>query len=1080
MRHPLRRAVLGLGTLIALAGLDWSFHTSDAFAKDEDERRALSLDELDAEETRREELAEAAEEKRLEAIAKLKSLLGDAEGSRKAEMMLRLADLYFEQGQAKYFGEMEGYQKWYDDCFTNSPDPDECDKRQPDHTKSFSWYGKSVKLYEAILKGYPRYERADQATFYLGMTYLELTRREDALASFKKLVKLYPTSQWVPDAYVLIGEYYFDKNEAFPALRAYLKATSYKEHGRWAYAMYKLAWCYYNVEEYGKAIDTMKQVVSYSRENAEGDRQKVRLEEEALKDLVRFFADAGAMDEAYDYFSKLGKKDLIRAMLKRLASLYFEQGKFDQSVETYRRLINEAPQHRENPGYQEEIINAYRKMGDQERVLEEIRRLRTEYGRTSAWWRANASDPDAQKDADGTIEKALRFTATDFNEQARKLEKAKHPDARKMFESSVQAYLVYMEDYTDHANAYNVHYDFAELLWKLKRYDDAYGEYMKVVALDPKGQHSRFCAESAIFAAEEMVKKEGGGDIQMKREKVSKDVQPIDLTAWEQNLVDACKRYAELYPGDKKVEIATYKSAFLLYSRYHFTEAAEQFRTVIARWPNTSNAEFSAHLILDALTIKEEWASLRDTSKAFWQQEGLGSKKFKGEMYDIYSKSAFKVIEIDFEKNQDFGKTADSFLAFYEEFPEFEKVDFALNNAAAYYYKADRVADSMKVRHILIENERFGPKTKFYYRQIGALGYDYERLADFETASSYYDKLYELYPDEREKVDKAGGDDVDTKLADMDTQAADALYSSAVFNAAAGNWQGAVERYDTFIKGFPADERTLNSKLTVGKLFEDAKEYGKAAERFKTFYTSEKDASPDLTFFARLHHGRALYELGKDADARKLYKSSVAVYDKMMKAGGEPGAHTEFVAEMMYRLTEPELETQLAREIKGVMPSGSSTSQRNIKKEDAAFKNSLQKKTGGLLELEQKYTEIINTGAGEWGLASLVALGQTYEDMADALIESKCPFYLTDDQCEFYKETIGDKAYGPQEKAVSAYQLALQKSFELNLYNENTALATRRLGELRPTDFPGLNESFAKPGLTAEKTKRFDIEDSIE
>ena len=45
-----------------------------------------------------------AEEKRLESIDFLKELLakGDAEGERKAEMMLRLADLYFEQGRYLY------------------------------------------------------------------------------------------------------------------------------------------------------------------------------------------------------------------------------------------------------------------------------------------------------------------------------------------------------------------------------------------------------------------------------------------------------------------------------------------------------------------------------------------------------------------------------------------------------------------------------------------------------------------------------------------------------------------------------------------------------------------------------------------------------------------------------------------------------------------------------------------------------------------------------------------------------------------------------------------------------------------
>ena len=43
-------------------------------------------------------------------------------------------------------------------------------------------------------------------------------------------------------------------------------------------------------------------------------------------------------------------------MLKRLGRMYFEQGKFEQAIETYRRLITEEPQSPAAPDYQNEII----------------------------------------------------------------------------------------------------------------------------------------------------------------------------------------------------------------------------------------------------------------------------------------------------------------------------------------------------------------------------------------------------------------------------------------------------------------------------------------------------------------------------------------------------------------------------------------------------------------------------------------------------------------------------------------------------------------------------------------------------
>ena len=112
--------------------------------------------------------------------------------------------------------------------------------------------------------------------------------------------------------------------------------------------------------------------------------------------------------------------------------------------------------------------------------------------------------------------------------------------------------------------------------------------------------------------------------------------------------------------------------------------------------------------------------------------------------------------------------------------------------------------------------------------------------------------------------------------------------------------------------------------------------------------------------------------------------------------------------------------------------------------------------------------EIIQTGAGEYGLAALVDLGQLYENLAQTLRSAYVPPKLTEDQAELYKMGLEDKAYPNEEKAVQAYTQALQKSYELNLYNENTALAVRQLGVLRPLDYPGLSEDLIDPRFTSK------------
>ena len=331
-----------------------------------------------------------AEQKRLESIQRLKRLLSQpgVQDETKAEMMLRLADLYFQQGRYLYLKEMEVFDRLYEKCFNSETCNPEVLK--PDNSGSKEWQLKSIKLYESILRGYPTVRPGGPGHLLPGLSLQGPGQRGEGGRVVQAAGEALPGLRVPPDAYVLIGEYYFEvKANAFGALKAYQKAATFTDSPKYSYAMYKLGWSYYNVGDYEKGIETMKTVVSYSMSQTEQTQSNLQLQDEALKDLVRFFADADAMNEAIEYFTKLGRDDLIRSTLKKLAAMFFEQGKFDRSVEMYRRLIVDSPTSTDNPEYQVEIINAYKKMGQREKVLEEINRLRADYGPTSAWATAN-------------------------------------------------------------------------------------------------------------------------------------------------------------------------------------------------------------------------------------------------------------------------------------------------------------------------------------------------------------------------------------------------------------------------------------------------------------------------------------------------------------------------------------------------------------------------------------------------------------------------------------------------------------------------------------------------------------------
>lgn len=1000
-----------------------------AMAADSAERRVLRANDVQSADAKSEELRKQAEAARMESIERLKKLITETNpsGDTKAEMLLRLADLYFEEGRELYLAEMADAQQRTDTCF-NTPGC-KVEDVKPDNTASRGWQEKSIKLYKQILQAYPQYSRADDATFYLGQALADTGSADEANTQFGNLVRNYPESSHVADAYVLIGEYWFEKNEAYKALQAYQRAAAHKDSDKYAFAMYKLAWCYYNVSEYAKAIETMKAVVTFSSTTTTTQKATVQLLDEALKDLVRFFADAGDLNEAIDYFNKLGKKELIRDVIKKLAGTYMEQGKFDQAITTYKRLIAEDPQGAYAPEYQNEIIGAWTKIGNKQETVNAISDLLKNYGKNSAWSRTNAANTEAVKNAQGFIEKNLRTVALNYLTEAKKLKTGS--SAMQAYQLAEQSFRVYLDEFPTSTYIYDMRFAFAELLYTVKKFDEAYDQYMKVVQIDPKGKNSKFSARSAIFAADEMIKKEGksatnagpGG----------KKTDPIPLNPWEIKLLAALDQIINTYPEETNdVQTSVYRAGYMYYDHNMFKEMSDRFQIVIKSAPGSKKAMDAANLILDSFTLVEDWNNLKDVSKKFYDQQGLGDDGFKKEVYKVYENASLKIIEVTFAKNQDKAAAATAYWAFYQEFPTSGNADLALNNASVYYHDLGRTGDSMKVRQELIA--KF-PASKYYKDQVAALGFDFESIGDFASASDWYEKLYALDP-------KHPGSPA-------------ALFSAALFRSSLGGWEQAIKDYQQYMTAYP-DKPNLNGiSIEIGRIYEKHEKWAEASKVYLGFYTKPPaGATVGEIMFCRLHYGLLMDKIGLGAKVNNHWNETKAFLEDLKKKGTDVSEGMEAYAQILFILSEPQFNAFMAMKIDG--PGDKKLPQ---KAADKLLLEQLKAKTKAMAALEATYTNIIGTGAGEWGVATLSRLGQAYENMSDSLLHSWVPSYLTADQAELYTMALQDKAYPQTEKAVAAYSEALKKAFELSLYNDNTAFAARRLGELRPKEYPGLFET---------------------
>ncbi|HQN73625.1 MAG TPA: tetratricopeptide repeat protein, partial [bacterium] len=260
-------------------------------------------------------------EKRDEAIKQLNELIKDyPEGPRKAEVYRRLAELYWEKARGIKAVIMDEHNKKIDKYYEmndpNAPMP------ELDLAASWEWNNKAIDVCDYVIKKYPDFQNIDEVYFFIASNLMEVGQPLRAIRYYTLVVEKYTKSKFVPDAYFEMGEYFFNNNNVFKAIPSYKAIIDkFPENKFYGFALYKYAWCMYNVGEYEQSVKLFQQVVI----NAEKIKD-IALKEDALNDMVAPYAESGTVDDAEKYFKTIVKEQkYFIAVLKRLADIYFDQ-----------------------------------------------------------------------------------------------------------------------------------------------------------------------------------------------------------------------------------------------------------------------------------------------------------------------------------------------------------------------------------------------------------------------------------------------------------------------------------------------------------------------------------------------------------------------------------------------------------------------------------------------------------------------------------------------------------------------------------------------------------------------------------
>ncbi|MBN1210199.1 MAG: tetratricopeptide repeat protein [Myxococcaceae bacterium] len=1038
-----------------------------------------------------------ADKKRDEAIEGFKRLIPKLQDgtSRKADLLYRLSELYWEKSKYLYRLEMDRFleaEKAYDASVARG---EKVEPPKQDHTESERYRAETMSLYEDILRDYPKYELRDEVLFSQGYNLYELNRREEAVKRYEELIRDFPKSQFVPDAYIQLGNHYFENNKLIPAKQNYEKARDTGVPKIYAYAIYKLAWCDYNSGDYEAGLEKLHEAVDFAETRGEelGD-----LKTEALNDLTIFYVQLDQPKEAVAYFKLKAPVKRQQRLIAKTAVGLADAGHFDSAIHLFRALIEDAPMGPSAPEFQQAIVRAYEGLRQRKQVRAEMARMVELYRPGGTWWQANAGDTPVLRNAFNVTEEAMRVMVTEYHQEAQKTRQVEtYRLARDIYKQYVDAFAASEDPSFVSDSAFNLRFFYAEILWALEEWEAAAAEYDNVVAFQIPDRDSarevsneayrKSASFAAVLAYDKLVKIERGqiarsdlkdgqkvdenkykGDVEKKRiiKKDAKERQEEKLTRFEARLVAACDTYNTLYPNNPDEVDLRYQAAVILYDRNHFVDAARRFGEIIAKFPEERRSRDAADLTMFVLESREEWLELNKLSRQF-----LGNKKltkpgtdFAARVSKVVEGSQYKwVDEIVYRQEKNPKKAAELFLAFVTEFPKSENADRALTYAMIIFQEAaelDRGAQAGA--RVLKEypDSPFGLKVRY------TLAGFYEKMAEFRRSAEMYESFVEAYDattgaqvpgakkgkaakkPARAAAKKPAGQGEDAKLAQQEAERqqlvkeAEAWVADAIFNA--GLWwegvgasQKAIAAYEAYLARFKDRKDVPQIAFNIALIHEKDGRWAEAARAFASFaetYARDARTSGGQLYLAKYRELMAHRQLKDPRGMERLQGELVRGWARLSAADKKDVRLLDAYAHARFLELEP-----VWKHYTDIRFSRVST----IRKDLAAKQREIQR-------VEKAYAAVLAIGSGEWGIAALTRIGLAYADFARNIIDSPDPKGLDEEQLALYRGELENLALPLEEKSNEALEKALEKAYELAIYNEWTLAAQEQVNRYHP------------------------------
>ncbi|MFP5518695.1 MAG: tetratricopeptide repeat protein [Bdellovibrionia bacterium] len=923
------------------------------------------------------------------------------DSNNRGELWLRLAELYVEKSTIVDARIQDAYDKRLRDF------QDGKTKQKPvlNTKEARSFNTKAVQLYEWFQRDFPRDPKMAQALFFLGYNYFELGEVKKGASYYERLVAEYPKSPFVGEARFALGEYYFENDQWAKAYNEYANLIKAKNHRLHTFSLYKASWCLFRLGKYNQALKYMEYIIKAN--GGEGTStvagkkvNNTKLESEALRDIVVFYGEGGDPDKASDFFRGIAPNGDAFPFLEKLAYYYSDRGNKQAAQDMFKLLISEKPTNAKAFEYQYQIVQSLFYAKNTSSFREELVTWVRGYGPSSDWYKANINNKELITKSDKLRETTLK------NYVLQQHQTAQNSRAAFSQKSANEGYQLYIAEFPTSESIADMRFYHGELLFDMGKHEDAYGQYKWVVENAPKNQFYEKAGQNMLIAIEKTLPKDS--ELQAR---VGDSLDPIEMDQRIERFIAASRWYMNKFPRAERIPEIKFRVGRLYYQHNRFDEAAGIFREIVEKHPKTKQSEYSANLLLDIFNLKKDYAGLEKTGAELLAVPSIADSKAGADIRNVLERASFKKGQ-ELEVNKDFLGSADTFWSFAQQNAASPLAVTAMFNAGVNYERANSTGQAI-MAHEAVLNSKDDKAKEFQPKSRRLLAKLYQDSVRFEEAAATYRKAYEDNP--------------------KDALAANMLFNSAILYEALGNRRQAASAYEEYLKVSRSSGEKADAHFSLATIYRKNGQKSFAIVKY-TDYLNGGSRTPEKEVEAA--YWLSQLNRSKTEEYEKWKNRTISLQRRA--SAQTPGLGASYAAKL--KMEDAKISMRELTRIK--FPAN-----------PARQKEAVDRKTAALSKVLNELGEVIKFDSAEELVGALTLIGDANNDMARTILDAPTPSGLTPEQLTQYKEGVAQFAQGFLVKAEEAYTKAVERGWELQVYNEEYQRALAFMNKKDPKAF---------------------------